>query len=273
MNPARPHSLALAVLLVVLCAGPAAAQVKKPRVPIGIDPGGTIIAIAADTGIDYTQKDIASRLARDGEGEVIGWDFVDNDRQPYSALATASVTTDLARLLIAESPASRLAVFRAKPGDKIALGRLAVYAAQSRSRIVILTSSSTTRGDWDAFAEAVTHFKELLVITPLEPTSATFPAALGLANILSVTAPAKAEPPHSPSNVQPDIALASGAPNAYAAAARLAAMAVRLSASEPTLPGAALKRRIIQAVRAGDVSAPVSIQAPSPLALPPAAPR
>ena len=36
------------------------------------------------TGIDYTLPQIAQRLARDGEGELIGLDLVDNDNRPFS---------------------------------------------------------------------------------------------------------------------------------------------------------------------------------------------
>lgn len=61
----------------------------KPRVPPGIDPGGVAVAIIGG-GIDYTRPEIAARLARDGEGEIIGWDFVDNDRRPYAACKDAS---------------------------------------------------------------------------------------------------------------------------------------------------------------------------------------
>jgi hypothetical protein len=56
----------------------------KPRVPPGIDPGGVAVAIIG-SGIDYTRPEIAGRLARDGEGELIGWDFLDNDRRPWEA--------------------------------------------------------------------------------------------------------------------------------------------------------------------------------------------
>ena len=68
-------------LLVVF--GTAASQASEPKVPAGLDPGGTAIAILGD-GIDYTKPVIAKRLARDGEGDLIAWDFVDNDIRPYA---------------------------------------------------------------------------------------------------------------------------------------------------------------------------------------------
>lgn len=44
------------------------------------------MAIAVvSTGIDYTHPAVAGRLARDGEGEIIAWDFADNDNRPFDA--------------------------------------------------------------------------------------------------------------------------------------------------------------------------------------------
>lgn len=251
---------------------PTAAQTKKPRVPIGIDPGGVMVAIATDTGIDYTQKDIAGRLARDGEGELIGWDFVDNDRQPYAPAATSAAATELARALLAEAPGTRLAVFRAKPGDKIALGRLAVYAAQSRNRILLVTTSSSTYADWEAFAEAVAHFKELLVIAPAEAGQQAFPAALGLANVLSVSTTPKAEPSAPAPAIQPDVHIPARSDGKAVAVARIAALAARLSVSAPGLDGASLKQRVVILTSPGSMP-PAMAPAPTPLTLPPAAPR
>lgn len=250
----------------------ASAQTKKPRVPIGIDPGGVLIAIAAVTGIDYTQKDISDRLARDGEGELIGWDFVDDDRQPFAAAAAGTAATDLARAVLSQAPGSRLAVFRSKNGDKITLGKLAVYAARSRSRILLLTIASGERSEWEAFAEVVAHFKEMLVIVPADAGTASFPAALGLPNILSVSVgPASGQP--APSPFQPDLTIAPDAGGSHAAAARIAALAAGIAAAETASDGARLKQRLLAMARSGLANTPRPAPAPSPLSLPPASPR
>ncbi len=74
-----------AAVVVALAATSASAQkaADKPRVPPGVDPGGVAVAIIGG-GIDYTRPEIAARLARDGEGEIVGWDFIDNDRRPFA---------------------------------------------------------------------------------------------------------------------------------------------------------------------------------------------
>ena len=71
--------LVAAVAVVLAIVGSAAAQPKKPKLPPGLDPGGVAIVLLT-TGIDYTKPELAVRLARDGEGELIGWDAVDGDK-------------------------------------------------------------------------------------------------------------------------------------------------------------------------------------------------
>jgi hypothetical protein len=54
----------------------------NPPVPEGRDPGGVTVALV-DTGINYTLPAVASRLARDPEGRLLGYDFWDMDDRPF----------------------------------------------------------------------------------------------------------------------------------------------------------------------------------------------
>ena len=67
---------AILAAFAVWAAAPALAA--DPPVPLGQDAGGTAVAFMT-TGIDYRDPAVAKALARDGEGELIGWDFVDDD--------------------------------------------------------------------------------------------------------------------------------------------------------------------------------------------------
>src|SRR5262245_39161047 len=78
----------LCALAALVLATAGAAQQRKPPLPAGRDPGGVAIAFIG-TGIDYTLPLIAQRLARDGEGELIGWDVVDNDNRPFRTSVAA----------------------------------------------------------------------------------------------------------------------------------------------------------------------------------------
>lgn len=60
------------------------AVAADPAVPPGQDPGGTAVAVIS-AGIDYTRPAVAARLARDGEGEIVAWDFTDGDNRPFDA--------------------------------------------------------------------------------------------------------------------------------------------------------------------------------------------
>jgi hypothetical protein len=59
----------------------AAAQ-SPPRVPPGAPTTGPAIGFIT-AGIDYTRPEVAARLARDGEGEIIAWRSLAQDRRPY----------------------------------------------------------------------------------------------------------------------------------------------------------------------------------------------
>ena len=78
----RLRAILLHLIAVAAFAVAALAQEKKPPLPPGRDPGGMAIALVT-TGIDYTVPEVAQRLARDGEGELIGWDLEDQDRKPF----------------------------------------------------------------------------------------------------------------------------------------------------------------------------------------------
>ena len=238
LSPAGIVAIALGVL--VFSSVFSHAQ-TKPRVPIGIDPGGVAVAIVSETGIDYTAPALASRLARDGEGEVVGWDFNDSDRRPYAS-PTETSATSLALAILAEAPGARIAPFRAKPADKILLGKTAVYIARSPARIALFTLETSVREDWGAFAEVLVHFDDLLVVIPAGAVRQRFPAALDLPNLLRVSDRESI----GASNAAPaDLAAPAGTGGAIMAAARIAALAARLSAADPQLKGSELKSRIL----------------------------
>src|SRR2546423_15285496 len=77
----RLRAILLHLIVATTLGVAAVAQGKKPPLPPGRDPGGVAIALIT-TGIDYTVLEVGQRLARDGEGELIGWDLGDQDRKP-----------------------------------------------------------------------------------------------------------------------------------------------------------------------------------------------
>ncbi len=136
VHPACWVGTVLAALTLVAQAV-AQAPTAKPRVPPGIDPGGVAIAIIGN-GIDYTRPDIASRLARDGEGEIIGWDFVDDDRRPYVFCQTPTRRSDCATHELIPLLRLRMAPFRVSLAHPQSLVSAVQAIAQTDIRIVAL---------------------------------------------------------------------------------------------------------------------------------------
>lgn len=144
--------LRVLVLAVLVCTGAAAdAQMpaSKPRVPPGVDPGGIAIALVGN-GLDYTDPEIARRLARDGEGEIIGMDLVDGDNRPYapSGIATdASDGTRLAKLILSIYADARLVPVRIGFADQRTLSQAVGIVARTPARIVAILASDTLLED------------------------------------------------------------------------------------------------------------------------------
>jgi hypothetical protein len=227
----------------------ALAQEKKPPVPPGRDPGGVVVALIS-TGMDYTLPTLAHRLARDGEGELIGWDLEDNDRRPFDKSKGGTPPelggdgTAIASLLSSGEDV-RLVPVRVNPADPASPARALAFAAQTPARVALISMSSTRPEIREPLHQAATRFKDILIILPASGTDATSPAVLGLDNVLAV----------EPGSESADavgfggrMQRLSGPPLAVAAAGKAAAA---LLAREPRLDVGVLKRRLVEASGGG----------------------
>jgi hypothetical protein len=193
---------------VPLLLGPAAtAQEKDPKVPVGRDAGGIAVALVT-TGLDYTHPEIAPRLARDGEGELIGWDLVDNDNRPFAAAAPLEAGeaaqrdgTALARQLLATYARARLVPVRIDPANPVSFAQAVAFVSRTPARIVAIPFASATLSDWEPFRQAVERLgKDLLFVLSAgeaagTSTSEFWPAAFALPNAVAVaSAPPSPEP-------------------------------------------------------------------------------
>jgi hypothetical protein len=148
------------------------ATVAKPKVPVGVDPGGISIALVGP-GIDYTLPDIAARLARDGEGELIGFDLIDMDRRPFTTAppsADRESMTAIASALLRQPVAVRLQIFRTKSHDVATNAQAIGMAALAKTRTIVLWAPPTeVRGENlehnQAFlSEAAARFPTVIVV-------------------------------------------------------------------------------------------------------------
>lgn len=182
--------LALMATTIALMLPAADAYAADPKVPPGQDPGGEPIALIT-RGIDYTEPLIAARLARDGEGELIGWDVVEDDRFPYAADNAGD--TGFVRGLVAVAPGAEpltLLPVRADPADPVSLAKALAFVTRTPARKVLVPFWSTRREDWEPFLLAARLFKDLSIIVPAcaqmpaGTGAAVYPRDLGAPNIV-----------------------------------------------------------------------------------------
>lgn len=233
----------LSMLVAITLEIGAAAQESKPRVPAGRDPGGVAIALIG-TGIDYTIPAIAQRLARDGEGELIGWDLEDKDRRPFDKSKGGTPAEwggdgTLVASLVMAGRMIRLVPVRADIRDRASLARAIAFIAQTPARIAVLPMWSTVRQDWEPLRQMAERFKEVLIVVPAtQGSQAVYPAALGLDNVLAV---------EQGTESVDAVGFAGGTRRVSGTGPALAAAAVaaaELLAREPGLDPIALKHRL-----------------------------
>ena len=247
--------------MLLLAAGESNAQSSssKPPVPPGRDPGGVAVAYIGP-GVDYITREIAPRLARDGEGEIIGWDFVDNDRRPMDPCGRRDRRvigcdgTLQAHWLLTEASECRLVVVRATSDQPQSLIQAVMFVAQSPARIVLLAPEGSEPLDPAFVAGAARRFPRVLFVAPQSAprVETQSPRGASVDNLIFV-ADSQADPPLPGADlVVPapllKVPMSRGGPitvHPHVPAARVAALAARLLAAEPNLEAAALKRRIV----------------------------
>lgn len=142
------------------------AQSPKPKVPSGTDPGGIAIALIA-YGIDYTDPEIAPRLARDGEGDIVGWDFVSGDNRPFAATPEAGIDgTRLARLILSAYARGRLVPLRIAPSDPVQFAQAMRFALQSPARIIAIPTWNARPEIAEVLNAAAARARDRLFVIP-----------------------------------------------------------------------------------------------------------
>jgi hypothetical protein len=161
-------------------------QASEPKVPPATSPDGVAVAILGP-GVDYRVPALRDRLARDGEGDLISWDFADGDIRPFED-ALPGRGTPYALAVLNANAAATLVFVREKPGDPQSFGHMMSFVAKTPARIVMWPDARPTRPDWPILIEAAKRFRKHLFIIPRDVGAEPGPfAPLGaLANIILV---------------------------------------------------------------------------------------
>ena len=171
-----------------------------PPVPGARETGapGTRVALV-DSGVNYLLPEIASRLARDAHGGLVGFDFWDLDTRPFDANPARSAFhpqrhgTRTASLILEEAPVAALVPYRYPRHYMSRMAELVEHAAAAGVRIVNLSMGSRRRHEWAAFESAARARPEMLFVVSagndgidIDETP-VYPASLPLDNLLTVT--------------------------------------------------------------------------------------
>ena len=173
-------------------------ELLNPPIPEGVDPGGIAVAML-DAGVNYTLPEIAARLARDADGNALGFDFWDLDKYPFDANPARSAFfaqrhgTRTASVLLREAPVARLIPYRYPRPDMSRMTGAIQHAREHGVRIFNISLGSNRYADWQDFESAARATPDLLFIVSAGNNGrnidkrAVYPAALSLPNLITVT--------------------------------------------------------------------------------------
>ena len=152
---------ATALTALALCtAWPGAATPSDdPHLEPGRDPGGFAVAILAN-GFDYTKPALAAVLARDGEGEAIAWDAVDEDARPFEADGHGTHEA----LAVAAHGGVRIVQVRIARSDRASLARGIAFAVQTPAKIVFLPHTAQDAEGRTILTAAAKKFAHVLFV-------------------------------------------------------------------------------------------------------------
>lgn len=257
---AVPRALIWAFCLLCICIGAGTAADGDPPVAPGRAIGGFPVAVIG-AGLDYTREAIVGRLLRDGEGEIAGYDYIDDDRRPF---VRDQATQDGVEILLGEGQSVSLVPLRAAIHDVMSLSPALLHAGKSPASIILIQDMPNERRAIAALASASRYFYDRLFVVAAGDTGRDLDhgwasGLRGLANVLIVAGMGANKEPIAGSNSGPatiDLATTAAplkgegirpaeAPGAsLRAAAHIAALAARLKAVEPAIPATAMKVRI-----------------------------
>jgi hypothetical protein len=167
-------------------------------VPPGAPPSGVPVAVV-DSGVNYTLEPIARRLARDGDGRSLGWDYWDDDSRPFDSHPSRSPFlprrhgTRTASVLLDDAPVATLVPMRYPRPDMSRMGALVDDAAGRGVTIVNLSLGGGKAAPWRAFEAAARSHPGILFVASAGnegrdlDRDPVYPAALALENLVTVT--------------------------------------------------------------------------------------
>jgi len=242
--------------------------------------GSAVVVAMVDSGVNYLLPIIRERLARDADGEILGFDYWDLDRRPFDSNPVRSPFlpqrhgTQTASLLLREAPVARLVPYRYPRPNMTRMADLIEDAAAIGVVIVNISLGGNRAEEWRTFEQAAAARPEMLFVVSAGnngrdiDSQPVYPAALGLENMLVVSSADSSGGPARGSNwgresvdllVPAEEMLATdftGRPRVVSgssyAAVRVSALAACLLQENPEWRAEILKAAVLEQARSGE---------------------
>lgn len=249
--------------------------ILNPEVGSGQQRSGPIVAII-DSGVNYLLPQIKSSLARDESGNLIGYDFIDNDSRPFdedyllgSLWFSLRHGTSVASVLLGHFSGALIAPYRHPATDPSKYKAVFDHMAANKIRIANISIGGGNKRDWAPFYDAALLHPEILLILSAGnegvdlDSEARFPGSFKLENSIVVMGLDRQNNKLKGSNFgasSVDVGVVAEGVQGFSfdgrevallgtsyAAPLVSAFAARILAQEPNISASELKRRILKA--------------------------
>ena len=166
----------------------------------GYNEGNTPAVVAlVDTGVNYTLPEFRKYLAVDEKGELLGYDFWDDDDRPFDKDPRANPFFPLHHgstvfsVLARELGSGAIAVYRFPALELCKFEQLLDHIVKNAIRVVSMSMGSKKESDWQCFLTKAAKMDEVLFVVSAGNDNKNidetpiFPASSDLSNILVVT--------------------------------------------------------------------------------------
>ena len=152
-----------------------------------------------DTGVNYNLPIVQEHLALNNEGQLIGYDFWDDDDRPFDKDPRKNIFfplhhgTSVFSVLTQNLGGLKAAVYRFPANNMCHFSDLIEHADRTGIRIINLSMGSNSAKDWECFYESAKRHVDILFIVSAGngglniETNHVFPASFDLDNIVVVT--------------------------------------------------------------------------------------
>ena len=152
-----------------------------------------------DTGVNYNLPVVQEHLALNSEGQLIGYDFWDDDNRPFDKDPRKNIFfplhhgTSVFSALTQNLGGLKVAIYRFPANDMCRFSDLIEHADRTGVRVINLSMGSNSAEDWECFYQSAKRHIDILFVVSAGngglniDTNRVFPASFDLENIVVVT--------------------------------------------------------------------------------------